>query len=383
MPEPVIEEEADAVVGDPLRIQAQTPGPPRLLRGQLVIGGADGEPLVLPHRVVHVALLDAQPALQRPAQEVVVPAGPVEHRDVELLPQLREVVAGPELVALGFGHRQIVQMTGQARGSRQVLERQVPGVEPQPVDVAAVGLVADPQARRLQAEGAALEEKAVQIDAHVARGQAAQGRVEARSRGPLRERKVRLADHADLAVAPGLRGDPVDGVVAVVGLVDDREPLALRLELAAHVLNHADVPLARPVTAMGGHRGVGLVLAIREADEDGREALYGHAVALVRRPVDVGRQAHAVAHRHHHVALFDDAGVADRQLRRQLAIRQPDALVVLDEDPDRCPLEVGADVAQKALPHTMLRDHAPLTVAGSYRPSRRRPSYLKPRGWSL
>jgi hypothetical protein len=55
----------------------------------------------------------------------------VEHRDVELLPQPREAKAGPELVTLGFGHRQIVQMTGQARGSRQVFERQAPGIEPQ------------------------------------------------------------------------------------------------------------------------------------------------------------------------------------------------------------------------------------------------------------
>src|SRR5450756_3182134 len=61
------------------------------------------------------------------------------------------------------GHRQIVEMAGQACGSRHVLERKVPGVEPQPVDVAAVGLITDPQAGRLQAEGAALEEKAVAV----------------------------------------------------------------------------------------------------------------------------------------------------------------------------------------------------------------------------
>ena len=313
VPQPVVEEQADAVVGDPLRVQAQAPCPPRRLRGQLVIGGADGEPLVLPHRVVDVALLDAQPALERAAQEVVVPAGPVEHRDVELLPQLREVEAGPELVALGIGHRQIVEMAGQARGSRQVLERQMPGFEPQPVDVAAVGLVADPQARRLEAEGAALEQQAVQVDAHVAGGQAAQRRVEARGRGPLREREVRLADHADLAVAPGLRRDPVDGVVAVVGLVDDGGPLALRLELAAHVLDDADVALARPVAAVGGHAGVGLVFAVREADEDGREALFAapgrpHPPACTRWSTGARRRASAPSRRAARRPWGDGAG---------------------------------------------------------------------------
>ena len=370
---PVVEEKADAIVGDPLRVQLQTSGPPRLLRGQLVIGGADGKPLVLAHRVVHVALLDAPPALERPAQEVVVPAGPVKHRDVELGPQLGEVVPRPELVALGAGHRQIVEMAGQAGGPRQVLQRQVCGVEPQPVDVAAMGLVADPQTRGLQAEGAALEEQAVEVEPHVTRGQAAQGRMKARGRGPLREREVRLADHADLAVAPGLRSDPGDGVVAVVGLVNDGGPFALRLELAAHVLDDAHVSLARPVAAVGGHRGVGFVLAVGEADEDGREALFARPAVRIRRPVHVRRQAHAVAHRHHHAALLDDPGVTDRELGRQLALGQPHALVELDQRPDRRPLEVGAAVAQKALAHAMLCDHARLVPMDHTLPTPLRP----------
>ena len=249
----------------------------------------------------------------------------------------------------------------------------MPGFEPQPVDVAAVGLVADPQARRLEAEGAALEEQAVQVDAHVAGGQAAQRRVKARGRGPLREREVRLPDHADLAVAPGLRGDPGDGVVAVVGLVDDGEPLALRLELAAHVLDDAHVALARPVAAVGGHAGVGLVFAVRKADEDGRETLFERPAVLIRRPVHVRRQAHAVAHRHHRAALFDDPGMTERQLRRQLALRQPHAFVVRDQRPDRGPLEVGAGVTQTTPPHTMLSDHARLVPMSHTLPTPRRP----------
>ena len=218
--EPVVEEPADAVVGDPLRSQAQAPGPAGRLGGQFVIGRADAEPLVLTHHRVHVPFLDALPVLERAAQEVVVPPGPVEHRDVERLPQGREIVACPQVVALGVRHRQIVEVARQSGGSGQVPQRQMPGVEPQPVDVAAVGLVARPQACGLETEGAAFEQEAIKIEAHVAGRQAPQRRVEAGGGGPLREREVGLTDHADLAVAPRLRCDPVDRVVAIVGLVD-------------------------------------------------------------------------------------------------------------------------------------------------------------------
>ena len=61
---------------------------------------------------------------------------------------------------------------------------------------------------------------------------------------PLRVADVRAADHPDLAVRPRLGGRPFDGVVAVVGLVDERLELAIRCESTARVLEHEDVPAA-------------------------------------------------------------------------------------------------------------------------------------------
>ena len=54
---------------------------------------------------------------------------------------------------------------------------------------------------------------------------------------PLGGAHVGAAEHADVAVAPVLGGNPLDRVVAVVGLVDERVPLPLGLEPSAAILN--------------------------------------------------------------------------------------------------------------------------------------------------
>ena len=71
----------------------------------------------------------------------------------------------------------------------------------------------------------------------------------------LSEAQVGDAEHPDVAVAPGLRADPLLRVVPVLGLVDVRLPRPLRVEPAAAVLHHDRVAglheAARPLDVDG------------------------------------------------------------------------------------------------------------------------------------
>ncbi len=127
-----------------------------------------------------------------------------------------------------------------------------------------------------------------------ARDHGAQGGVGGRRRGPLGVAVVGVAPHADDAVAPVLVRDPVEGVVAVVRLVDEQQRLALGAELPPHVLHDHAVPARGEVPGDGRHVGVLAVLVVRQPGQHGRA---GPDVALGQ--VDVGREADPVAHAHH------------------------------------------------------------------------------------
>ena len=107
---------------------------------------------------------------------------------------------------------------------------------------------------------------------------------------PLGEREVRGAAGADLPGRPRLGPAPLLRVVAVLGLVDERRPLAFRVEAPAHVLDRDGVAPLREVDAVLHARLD--VVAVRRADQDDREG------ARPVRQVHVGRELHAVAHRH-------------------------------------------------------------------------------------
>ncbi|MGX1268399.1 hypothetical protein RKD18_001593 [Streptomyces phaeoluteigriseus] len=125
------------------------------------------------------------------------------------------------------------------------------------------------------------------------RDDGAQRGVLAGDRGPLGESVVRVAEHADDPVGPGLAGDPLEGVVAVVDLSRPAQSPPVRTELAADVLDHHDVaargePCRDPV-----EEGVPAVLVVGQAGQDGRCRLR-----LVG-AVHVGGQSRSVAHAHH------------------------------------------------------------------------------------
>ena len=121
-------------------------------------------------------------------------------------------------------------------------------------------------------------------------------------REPLRGGAVGPAGHDHPAVAPRLRGDPLDGVVAVGFLGAERIELAAGREPAAHVLAHDRQP------------GFDRRLGVERRRRGQREApVVGGAVQMPpdgrasRRTVDVGAEHDAVAHRDGHVAIDDHA----------------------------------------------------------------------------
>jgi hypothetical protein len=133
------------------------------------------------------------------------------------------------------------------------------------------------------------------------------------------------ADHSDIAVAPGLLRHPLDQVVDVLALAVAAEivvadELAVRAAGAAHVRDHvgiaacdhgadiagfdAAVPQrARPRLRRQRQRERLQFLAVGAEREQRRH------LARCRRPVDVGREVDAVAHRDAHILL-------DRHRRR-------------------------------------------------------------------
>ncbi len=135
-------------------------------------------------------------------------------------------------------------------------------------------------------------EPAVEVGERHARDDRLEGGMAGRHRRPLREAVVAVAPHADIAVRPGLLRDPLDRVVAVGNLVDERDRLALGAEAPAHVLRHEGVAARQEMRGQRRHPAVAAVLVVRQAHEHCRE----RARALGQ--VHVGREPHAVAHRH-------------------------------------------------------------------------------------
>jgi hypothetical protein len=126
------------------------------------------------------------------------------------------------------------------------------------------------------------------------------------------------AKHADLAVAGEVLHQPLDAVVGVGGLVGRggvrqvhrRAQLenALRLESAAQILNHEDVPVLGQLLDGRRHLGERCVgHAIRCPAEHDRQG-----TGLIGRGQDRGLQPRAVAHGDHH--LLEGEGRLGRRL---------------------------------------------------------------------
>ncbi len=116
-------------------------------------------------------------------------------------------------------------------------------------------------------------------------------------------RRGRAADEPHLAVGPGARGDPLDGVVPVGERRTEDVVVAFGEEVPALVLLHVGVAALHGVEHGRHVRGhavahVPEVEVVRRTDEDRR-----HLAGGVLRVIDVGGEADAVAHRQHHLAV--------------------------------------------------------------------------------
>ena len=114
----------------------------------------------------------------------------------------------------------------------------------------------------------------------------------------LRGSDVGTAEHADFAVGVGERGGPFDGVVAVVGLVLEGIPLALRGVAAADILDDDEVATQGGATAEFN----AVVFVVGRALEECGE------FSIARRVVDVCAEGDAVAGLHGDSALDGDIG---------------------------------------------------------------------------
>src|SRR5262245_10964922 len=109
---------------------------------------------------------------------------------------------------------------------------------------------------------------------------------------PLHDPPIGATDHADLAVAPGLGGDPVERIVAIGALLMEWIELAFRRVAPADVLHHHDVSAIDESLVAGRDRHT---LVVWSALEDHWRAQFSRGKEYV------GGQAHSVAHRDHHV----------------------------------------------------------------------------------
>ncbi len=280
-------EVARPALGAPLP-ERVNPGPDQ----DLLAPPALGSPLGLhSHEVVEGAL-----------QEHVVPAAEPVGRDVDLrvvflhVPEALPVgavvrVADPVPVELADAPRALV-----ARPERQVPEQR--GVvllrrHPEVLEPVRprVHLHRAPPEVEPELEGAArVDPVVIEIREADARRHGGEMPVAERRRQPLREREVGRPARADLPGGPRLGPAPLLRVVAVLGLVDERRPHALRVEASAHVLDrHRVAVLGEVDRVLDAGRDV---VAVGRADQDD-----GKRPRSIRQ-VEVGRELHPVAHRH-------------------------------------------------------------------------------------
>ena len=114
---------------------------------------------------------------------------------------------------------------------------------------------------------------------------------------PLRDAQVRTAGHTDLAVAPTLTGDPIEGVVAVGRFLFQGVEFALGFVAAADVFDHDGETMIDQGLVIGDE---GFALAVGRAHEDGWNA------GMFGRQKNIGVETHAVAHGNGGVQILED-----------------------------------------------------------------------------
>jgi hypothetical protein len=178
-------------------------------------------------------------------------------------------------------------------------------------------LVGNPHVEKLRGivDAALVADVAVEIDRAVALADAPEVRRLRAGGLILAPAEVGIADHADIAVAPRLRRDPLDEIVAVGALLlVEPLPLAFGEAAAAALCDHVHVALGDVERGRARLDGVApvrrLALVVVRV---GRARQQRRIAAVLLRRVDIGGKANAVAHGDADV-LFEPH--ARRRLRR-------------------------------------------------------------------
>jgi hypothetical protein len=254
---------------------------------------------------------------ERAAEENIVPGGDVERGDADIGVVLFYGPTFPVIIVGGM-HQPIEEIGGDDGGgsvrdrSRIEIENWVrgegkcvdfPGRTENVLKLMGEGVRGEPGGPRFVEpllEGTALVCPAIVIIAgsdH--RADACEVRRMSDGGEHLRSADVRPAKHADLAVRIRLSGNPLDGVVAVLGFVEEGVPVTVGSIPAANVLNEDDV-------AVGGSalREVDVVApdspAIGSALKEDREFTVGI------RAIDVATENDAISHFDFDIALDSD-----------------------------------------------------------------------------
>src|SRR5215212_1004218 len=97
----------------------------------------------------------------------------------------------------------------------------------------------------------------------------------ARRGGPLHPGHVRSAEHPHLAVAPFLRGDPLDRVVAVVKIIEPGSEDAIGIATTARVLDHNGITMLRETRRPADEVRTGVVVGSAHQDRWSRGLVVG------------------------------------------------------------------------------------------------------------
>ena len=246
-----------------------------------------------PHQnpVQPAGLLQRRIGLQIALDEVVVPSAHREHRNAHLADLLAGADGPPEGI-----ERRMVQGVLE-HGRRSARGGHIDGAQRQVQNVLAeIRLVTGgfqvlrhPLQAVSQLHGPALGVEPVQIIVPPGdhRKNGLQMGIAERGRLPLHNAAVGSADHPDLAVRPGLPGDPVQRIVAVRGFLAQRIEDAFRFVAPSHVLRHHGVAALHERLVVG--RDVG-AFTVGSALQDSRKT------AALGGEEDVGGEPHAIAH---------------------------------------------------------------------------------------
>jgi hypothetical protein len=93
-----------------------------------------------------------------------------------------------------------------------------------------------------------------------------QMRIVAQRRFPLHDPEIRPAHHADLAVGPGLAGNPIDRFIAILAFVVQLFEVAFGFVTASHILHHHGVPVIDERLVVRNEVGP---LAVRRPNQNG------------------------------------------------------------------------------------------------------------------